>query len=244
MNLTNEELKLFKNWIKNDYNYDGCIYEREEILTKESLITLSDEEIKKYFTITKRNNVEVKPNLYAEFSIKEIVPFNCTIISYLTKTFKRLKHINKLKENIDKMFHSPSDLSFTKELRNKIINTIIEKKENTLYFQDIVNMVIGDNYYSIPCGESRTIEKYHYGEVLNAIYCNMGGVALVKTKRKIIGVELKKGSNNCITPIPLKKTIEKIEEIKQNMIIQYNVDNDSLKSLKEKIIMDEVAKTL
>jgi len=240
MEYTQQEQNNFSNWAINGFeNWNNTRADRQIALTREFFKTLSDDDINQLFKVGKRNHIELKTT-DEQLSKK--------MKSFFTKAKKTLNLKPKKQEdkiNCNEIFNSLYDFHYDTDTLKRVNFLINDIPTDKMTFQEVINKIFNGGYYSIPYGMSRTIEKNHNGEVLNAIFTKYGGIAIVKTKRKMIAVKLDTGSRNYITPIgDLREAINQIKEMRDEKWNMINIDDNTLTALKEKVEMDEVVRKI
>ena len=235
MEFTSKERNTFSEWAKDGYSsWANDRTERSKALTREFVKTLTDEQIKSWFYTQRRNQVEPKNEVvYAE------------MIKFLNVAMKELniQPKKKDKEVAIESFNGSYDLNVCGDTALRVLS-IISIKTDGLTLQDVLNSTFEGGYYSIPYGQPRTIEHNHNAKVLHAIYNKFGGVAIIKTARKIIGVKMETGQKNSACPIPIIQAISILKEMRDERVKEFAVDDLALKELKEKCEMDEVVKKI
>lgn len=104
------------------------------------------------------------------------------------------------------------------ELYKEQVNKEYEKKTdkgNAMIVQDILDE-LEIKWYSIPCGQTRTLETNHRSEVLAYAYIKdfKLGYFVVKTKRKVMGMKIScDGEQVKISPMKIKNAMEGIKRI-------------------------------
>ena len=238
MEFTTNELQAFQEWKNSKYNGWTTYRERKYALTREFIKTLKDEDIKNLFKLGKRNAIESKND----------EKLKILMVEFMKKAQKVLKlnpKYNGHKENIKDCFEDNRDIMCDEISLTRIIKILNSNIPNDIIIlQRAIDKVFNGNYYSIPYSASRTIERYHSGEILHGIFNKFGGVAIVKTARKMIGVKLKVGEKNSLCPVSLKEAIKTIKEMRDEKNNEVNVDDTTLNALKEQIEIDELARAI
>lgn len=166
---------------------------------------------------------------------------NAKLLFIFGRTLKRTAYLNEIEINMLNTYNSTIQkntkvqgpiYSYKINLPNEFIN----KKADELMPEGMVVQRIltelGINHYSIPYGESRTIERNHGSKVLNYAYIKdyKIGAMIVQTKRSVIGFKIANdGQQTKIRPIKIKECSQLIERIKKGVIeFRKGKENDEL----------------